>query len=68
MKNTTYITIKDVDGVNVTIRANSIERIFDHGKEGKSIEYIARGEYTVIETKENVFEKLERLTDFCNIR
>ena len=68
MTNTTYITIKSTYGVNVTFRANSIERIYDHGKEGMQIEYYAGGQLRVIETKEDVFEKLNRLTDFVNVK
>ena len=68
MKNTTYITIKTTYGVNVTFRANSIERIFDHGKEGMMIEFNAGGQLRDIETKEDVFEKLNRLADFVNVK
>ena len=68
MKNTTYITIKSTYDVNVTFRANSIERIFDHGKEGMKIEIYTGGQLRVIETKEDVFAKLNRLTDFVNVK
>ena len=68
MKNTTYITIKSTYDVNVTFRANSIERIFDHGKEGMKIEIYIGGQLKVIETKEDVFAKLNRLTDFVNVK
>ncbi len=68
MENTTYITIKSTDGVNATFRANSIERIFDHGNEGMKIELYAAGEWSFFWTKEDVFAKLNRLTDFVNVK
>ena len=67
MKDTTYITIENTASVDVTIRANSIERIFDSGLDEQQVDYKIGNEVATLYTNEDVFEKLNQLTDFLNI-